>query len=206
MTVTPAGAARAAALGAVPPDRLRLTLPAPTGRYPVGTVALHLVDHSRQDPFLSARQPRELMVSLWYPASGQWPWGEKGARYPFAPWIPAAADSLLRAQLIPAPLVLVTLPGGGTGYAPGPSPLPIRYRDGKARRNYAATSPITRASGKKKGRRGPVRETCAVPKLRTGSDLLVYARVEQLARENLRCGCGGARPRDQTATNASQPG
>ena len=25
-----------------------------------------------------------------------------------------------------------------------------RYRDGKARRNYAATSPITRASGKKK--------------------------------------------------------
>jgi transposase len=28
---------------------------------------------------------------------------------------------------------------------------PARYRDGKARRNYAATSPLTRASGKKKG-------------------------------------------------------
>jgi len=27
---------------------------------------------------------------------------------------------------------------------------PHRYRDGRARRNYAATSPITRASGKKK--------------------------------------------------------
>jgi len=27
---------------------------------------------------------------------------------------------------------------------------PLRYRDGKARRNYAATSPLTRASGKKK--------------------------------------------------------
>jgi transposase len=27
---------------------------------------------------------------------------------------------------------------------------PARYRDGRARRNYAATSPITRASGKKK--------------------------------------------------------
>src|SRR6202012_5548962 len=27
---------------------------------------------------------------------------------------------------------------------------PDRYADGKARRNYAATSPITRASGKKK--------------------------------------------------------
>jgi hypothetical protein len=45
---------------------------------------------------------------------------------------------------------------------PGPGPVlgarvlaesgdgPRRYRDGKARRNYAATSPITRASGKKK--------------------------------------------------------
>jgi hypothetical protein len=27
---------------------------------------------------------------------------------------------------------------------------PHRYRGGKARRNYAATSPVTRASGKKK--------------------------------------------------------
>jgi Transposase IS116/IS110/IS902 family len=27
---------------------------------------------------------------------------------------------------------------------------PRRYADGRARRNYAATSPITRASGKKK--------------------------------------------------------
>ena len=27
---------------------------------------------------------------------------------------------------------------------------PHRYRDGKARRNYAATSPVTRASGKRK--------------------------------------------------------
>jgi Transposase IS116/IS110/IS902 family len=45
---------------------------------------------------------------------------------------------------------------------PGPGPVlgarvlaefgddPHRYRDGKARRNYAATSPVTRASGKKK--------------------------------------------------------
>ena len=45
---------------------------------------------------------------------------------------------------------------------PGPGPVlgarvlaefgddPHRYRDGKARRNYAATSPITRASGKRK--------------------------------------------------------
>jgi hypothetical protein len=44
----------------------------------------------------------------------------------------------------------------GMGMIPGARVLaefgddPARYRDGKARRNYAATSPITRASGKKK--------------------------------------------------------
>ncbi len=44
----------------------------------------------------------------------------------------------------------------GMGAVPGARVLgefgddPHRYRDGKARRNYAATSPITRASGKKK--------------------------------------------------------
>jgi len=123
---TSAGAARAAAAGtgAAPPGRLRLTLPAPTGPYPVGTVALHMIDYSRQDPFLSTPHPRELMISLWYPASGQWPWGQAGG-CPFAPWIPPVADNLLRAQLIPWPLVPVTLPGGGTGYEPGPAPLPI---------------------------------------------------------------------------------
>ncbi len=44
----------------------------------------------------------------------------------------------------------------GMGLIPGARVLaefgddPARYRDGKARRNYAATSPITRASGKKR--------------------------------------------------------
>jgi transposase len=44
----------------------------------------------------------------------------------------------------------------GMGKIPGARVLgefgddPTRYRDGKARRNYAATSPLTRASGKKK--------------------------------------------------------
>jgi platelet-activating factor acetylhydrolase isoform II len=47
----------------------RLTLPAPTGPYPVGTVDLHLVDHSRANPWTAAPSYRELMVSLWYPAT-----------------------------------------------------------------------------------------------------------------------------------------
>ncbi|AVT29048.1 lipase [Plantactinospora sp. BC1] len=45
---------------------LRLSLPEPTGPYPVGTSELHLLDAARPDPWVEGR-PRELMVSLWYP-------------------------------------------------------------------------------------------------------------------------------------------
>ena len=119
IAAAPGGAARAAAAGAstAPRARLRLALPTPSGPYAVGTVALHLVDHSRQDPFLSTPGPRELMTSLWYPARRQ---RFAGSRYRAVPWIPPAADGLLLAQLIPQPLVQITLPGGGAGYEPGP--------------------------------------------------------------------------------------
>ncbi|MFI5567662.1 alpha/beta hydrolase family protein [Streptomyces sp. NPDC051740] len=43
-------------------------LPAPTGPYAVGRADLRLVDRQRTDPF-THRGPRELMVSVWYPAS-----------------------------------------------------------------------------------------------------------------------------------------
>ncbi|MBB2741500.1 UNVERIFIED_ORG: dienelactone hydrolase [Microbispora rosea subsp. rosea] len=45
-----------------------VSLPAPGGAYPVGTVALRLVDRSRPDPLVAAKPYRELMISLWYPA------------------------------------------------------------------------------------------------------------------------------------------
>ncbi|MFI6301136.1 alpha/beta hydrolase family protein [Amycolatopsis thailandensis] len=45
----------------------RLTLPPPTGSYPVGSTDLHLVDKARQDPWVPSG-PRELMVSMFYPA------------------------------------------------------------------------------------------------------------------------------------------
>ncbi|MFB6893953.1 alpha/beta hydrolase family protein [Kitasatospora sp. NPDC056327] len=62
-----------------------LHLPAPTGPWPVGTVALHLVDDSRPDPLLPSKPYRELMAGLWYPA-------EPGTGHPTAPWLtPAAA-------------------------------------------------------------------------------------------------------------------
>ncbi|MFJ9677870.1 alpha/beta hydrolase family protein [Streptomyces sp. NPDC101194] len=44
-------------------------LPRPTGPFAVGTVALHLVDRSRTEPWVPGTSAhRELMVSLWYPA------------------------------------------------------------------------------------------------------------------------------------------
>jgi len=77
--------------------RLRLTLPPAAGRHPIGIVSLHLLDRSRRDPWLTAPRPRELMVSVWYPALDD-------SRYCRAPWIPPAAGKLLLTQLIPSPV------------------------------------------------------------------------------------------------------
>jgi dienelactone hydrolase len=44
-------------------------LPVPTGPDPAGTTALHLTDTSRPDPWVPEMSARELMVSLWYPAT-----------------------------------------------------------------------------------------------------------------------------------------
>lgn len=76
-----AGTARAAS-GA--PAPVRLTLPAPTGPFPVGTVALHLVDAARPDPVAGQGRNRELMASVWYPARDV-------ERCPPAPWMSAGA-------------------------------------------------------------------------------------------------------------------
>ena len=46
----------------------RPRLPAPTGPHPVGMVELHLVDHTRADPWQADQPTRELMVSVYYPA------------------------------------------------------------------------------------------------------------------------------------------
>ncbi len=44
-------------------------LPEPTGPDPVGTTSLYLKDLSRPDPWAAGVDARELMVSLWYPAT-----------------------------------------------------------------------------------------------------------------------------------------
>jgi predicted dienelactone hydrolase len=84
-----------------------LSLPAPTGPHPVGTVSLHLVDHSRRDPWVPSHPVRELMVQLWYPAA-------RTAGFPRAPYIPALSGRLLDAQTAQA---LATPVPAGTFHA-----------------------------------------------------------------------------------------
>ncbi|MFJ3306482.1 alpha/beta hydrolase family protein [Streptomyces sp. NPDC086549] len=85
----PIGAARPAWAALPAPGPVQLTLPVPTGPYPVGTVSLHLVDTSRPDPAAGPGRPRELMASVWYPA-------RKAEDLPRAPWM---TEGALRAFL-----------------------------------------------------------------------------------------------------------
>ncbi|MEU5696500.1 hydrolase [Actinosynnema sp. NPDC020468] len=97
-STAPAVARPAAASPAGPP---RLTLPAPTGPHPVGTVSLHLVDSSRTDPWRPSRPTRELVVQLWYPA-------RPGDAHPLAPWMsPGAAALFEQGQGIPPGVLLL---------------------------------------------------------------------------------------------------
>jgi dienelactone hydrolase len=45
------------------------TAPSPTGPSPVGTQVMHLVDSTRDDPFLANATKRELLVRFWYPTA-----------------------------------------------------------------------------------------------------------------------------------------
>ena len=79
---------------------LQLKIPAPSGKYSVGMVGLHLVDKSRTDPYVSGT--RELMVSLWYPATST------SGHYQ-APWMPSISGAHFLATRGLSPQ-LVTLP------------------------------------------------------------------------------------------------
>ena len=91
------------------PGPTRLTLPGPTGPFPIGTVPLHLVDRSRPDPVAGPGHYRELMVSVWYPARDV-------AHHPRADWM---AEAPLRALLtnagFPADAVLAPRTAGRLG-------------------------------------------------------------------------------------------
>jgi predicted dienelactone hydrolase len=71
------------------PASIQLTLPTPTGPHPIGTVSLHLIDGTRDEPWTNGRPNRELMVQLWYPA-------EPATGHPPAPWLsPVLARRIL---------------------------------------------------------------------------------------------------------------
>ena len=46
-------------------------LPAPTGRYGVGTTSWNVIDSSRTESFVAASTPREVRVLAWYPIASQ---------------------------------------------------------------------------------------------------------------------------------------
>ncbi|MEU6550832.1 acetylhydrolase [Streptomyces sp. NPDC046915] len=105
----PIGAAPQARSASTAPGPVRLTLPAPTGPYPVGTVPLHLVDTSRPDPVAGPGHHRELMAAVWYPARGV-------ERRPRAPWTsPAVARALLTSLGFPADVAVAPLTAGHEG-------------------------------------------------------------------------------------------
>ena len=77
-------------------------LPAPTGAGQLGTVALHLVDNRRTDPFVPSHPVREIMVQIWYPA-------RRTRSHPPAPWLsPGAVPHFAGVLGFPADTVRAT--------------------------------------------------------------------------------------------------
>ncbi|NUW46189.1 alpha/beta hydrolase family protein [Nonomuraea rhodomycinica] len=122
---TPAAAAsaRPAPTAARTAD-VRLELPRPTGPHLVGRDILHLVDRGREDPWVPESGPRQLMVSMYYPA--------RSASGVPAPYMTTAeAASLLRRKApgveLPPEVVSGTRTYASTGAPPehGRHPLVV---------------------------------------------------------------------------------
>ncbi len=77
----------ATAAPAVAAEQVKLTAPALTGQYEVGTTDLHLVDRSRPDPWKPDRR-REVMATVTYPA-------DRFAHGPQAPWLTPGMSAVI---------------------------------------------------------------------------------------------------------------
>ncbi|WP_329203555.1 alpha/beta hydrolase family protein [Streptomyces sp. NBC_01435] len=116
-------------------EPVRFQLPAPSGPYPLGTVAFHLVDTTRPDPWVPSRPCRQLMISIWYPArSGSAP-------HPTVPWMPpAAADRYLSFLGLPPGRVRLGCAhaheGAPVGGPPGPLPVVLYSPGANASRSF----------------------------------------------------------------------
>jgi predicted dienelactone hydrolase len=101
------------------PAAVSLTLPAPTGPHHIGTVSLHLVDHTRTDPWVPGNRVREIMIQIWYPASTV-----RG--YPTAPWLSAGAVAHFEAsQGLPAGAVRLPRTHGHVNAPAAPTSRPV---------------------------------------------------------------------------------
>ncbi|GAA2247141.1 MULTISPECIES: alpha/beta hydrolase family protein [Kitasatospora] len=67
-SATPSATASVAAAHTAPNVFASPELPRPTGPHAVGRDILHLVDQDRPDPWVPSAGPRQLMVSMYYPA------------------------------------------------------------------------------------------------------------------------------------------
>jgi hypothetical protein len=104
-----AAPALAVSASASPHQQARVVLPVPSGRYPVGTVSLELTDHSRVNPWTPSPRYRELMVSIWYPATDT-------RCYPRAPqMLPGAAAHFGEAKGVAQ--LLYNIPPGSVDWA-----------------------------------------------------------------------------------------
>ncbi|MGW3233100.1 alpha/beta hydrolase family protein [Kitasatospora sp. NPDC001095] len=100
----------------------RIELPRPTGPFAVGQEVLHLVDRNRPDPWVPSAGPRQLMVSMYYPAHA-------GTGTPAPYMTPAAARALLDGKLpgntIPTEAVSGTRTWAETGARPQGGHYPL---------------------------------------------------------------------------------
>lgn len=94
MAATAAAGVTEASPGTPTDPAITITLPAPTGPYPVGVTEWHLVDANRADPWDPGHR-RELMVQIWYPA-------DDADTSPLAPWMAPGAREEQRSGLTQA--------------------------------------------------------------------------------------------------------
>ncbi|WP_026361248.1 alpha/beta hydrolase family protein [Amycolatopsis nigrescens] len=97
-----------------------LSLPAPTGRDAVGRATLALTDHDRVDPWVPEAGPRQLMVTLYYPAVRG-----TGGRAPYLDLAEATALAAKYAEVAPQ-LTAERLAGTRTWSRTDAHPLPGR--------------------------------------------------------------------------------
>lgn len=106
-----AAVASSVLFGALPahaePGDVRLRLPAPSGRWKVGTTTRHLIDRDRSDPWNGAT-PRELMTTVFDPAAAV-----RG--YPLAPQLTPAAAAVFKG--LDAGILHPELPTSGVDWA-----------------------------------------------------------------------------------------